>query len=67
MHELRDELNQYGEVVESLAERAQKVVPLKQRRQPVTRPIPIVAVCNYKKDKVKTKLKIYYFNHSHCE
>jgi len=52
MHDLREELNQYAEVVESLAERAQKVVPLKQRRQPITRPIPIVAVCNYKKDSV---------------
>lgn len=52
MQELREELNQYGEVVESLADRAQNVVPLKQRRQPVTRPIPILAVCNYKRSGV---------------
>ena len=52
MQELREELNQYGEVVQSLAERAQDVVPLKQRRQPVTRPIPILAICNYKQNNV---------------
>jgi len=54
MQELREELNQYGEVVESLADRAQNVVPLKQRRQPVTRPIPILAVCDYKRSGVRT-------------
>lgn len=52
MQELREELNQYGEVVQSLAERAQDVVPLKQRRQPVTRPIPILAICSYKQNNV---------------
>ncbi|XP_065222544.1 dystonin isoform X13 [Planococcus citri] len=52
MQELREELNSYSEVVQNLAERAQNVVPLKQRRQPVTRPIPILAVCNYKQNNV---------------
>lgn len=59
MQELREELNQYGEVVQSLAERAQDVVPLKQRRQPVTRPIPILAICNYKQNNVSIIAWIY--------
>lgn len=52
MQELKEELNQYGEVVASLGEKAQNVVPLKQRRQPVTRPIAILAICNYKQGSV---------------
>lgn len=56
MQELREELNQYGEVVQALTERAQNVIPLKQRRQPVTRPMPILAVCNYKQNNVSSEL-----------
>lgn len=52
MQELRDELNTYGEVITTLAERSQNVVPLKQRRQPVTRPLAVLAVCSYKQGNV---------------
>ncbi|XP_054274796.1 dystonin isoform X14 [Macrosteles quadrilineatus] len=52
MQELREELNTYGEVVATLAERAQNVVPLKQRRAPVVRPLPVLAVCSYKQDNI---------------
>lgn len=54
MQELREELNTYGEVLTTLAERAQNVVPLKQRRAPVPRPIPVLAVCSYKQDNVSS-------------
>lgn len=65
MQELREELNQYSEVVQNLAERAQNVVPLKQRRQPVTRPIPILAICNYKQNNVSinvVRAKVKYIS-----
>ncbi|XP_046680757.1 dystonin isoform X30 [Homalodisca vitripennis] len=52
MQELREELNTYGEVIATLAERAQNVVPLKQRRAPVARPLPVLAVCAYKQDNI---------------
>lgn len=35
-----------------LQERAQTVSPIKQRRQPVARPIPVKAVCDYKQQNV---------------
>ncbi|XP_075219843.1 dystonin-like protein short stop isoform X29 [Lycorma delicatula] len=53
MQELREELNAQSDVLTSLAERAQSVVPLKQRRQPVTRPIPVLAVCSYNQGSVR--------------
>nr|QVD39310.1 Dystonin [Schistocerca gregaria] len=48
MQELRDELNQYTTVIQRIAERATEIIPLKQRRQPVTRPTAVTAVCSYK-------------------
>ncbi|KAI4467607.1 envoplakin [Holotrichia oblita] len=50
MQQLRDELNQFGDQIHNLAMRAQEVVPLKLRRQPVTKPLSVVAICNYKKN-----------------
>ncbi|XP_047367850.1 dystonin isoform X35 [Vespa velutina] len=48
MQELREELNNYGEHVQRLVEQAKEVIPMKQRRQPVTRPLQVTCVCNYK-------------------
>lgn len=52
MQSLRDELNSFGDNVQTLTVQAQEVVPLKQRRQPVTRPLPVQAICNYKQANV---------------
>lgn len=52
MQALRDELNTFGDQVQALKTRAQNVVPLKQRRQPITRPMNVTAICNYKKNDV---------------
>ncbi|XP_034249434.1 dystonin isoform X11 [Thrips palmi] len=48
MQELREELNAYGDVVTKLAQRAKEIVPMKQRRMPVTKPMPVVSICSYK-------------------
>jgi hypothetical protein len=48
MQELREELNHYGDVVQGLSEKCKDIVPLKQRRQPVTRPLQVLAICAYK-------------------
>ncbi|VEN49542.1 unnamed protein product, partial [Callosobruchus maculatus] len=50
MQALRDELNVFGDQVQALTARAQDIVPLKQRRQPITRPITVTAICNYKQN-----------------
>lgn len=52
MQNLRDELNTFGDQVQALTARAQDIVPLKQRRQPVTRPLTVTAICNYKQNNV---------------
>ncbi|XP_023287984.1 dystonin isoform X25 [Orussus abietinus] len=48
MQELREELNNYGDHVQRLVEQAKDVVPMRQRRQPVMRPLQITAICSYK-------------------
>ncbi|XP_025831436.1 plectin [Agrilus planipennis] len=50
MQTLRDELNAFGDQVQSLSARAQEITPLKQRKQPITRPITVTAICNYKQN-----------------
>lgn len=58
MQALRDELNAFGDRVQELSGRAQEVLPLKQRRQPVTRPLIVRAICNYKQNNVSIQLPI---------
>ncbi|KFM60284.1 Dystonin, partial [Stegodyphus mimosarum] len=48
MQELRDELSHYSNVVSSLIERSKDIAPLKQRRQPLPRPLRVTAICSYK-------------------
>ncbi|KRJ99284.1 uncharacterized protein Dyak_GE13333, isoform AP [Drosophila yakuba] len=48
MQDLREELNAFGETVATLQRRAQTVVPLNKRRQPVNRQGPVQAICAYK-------------------
>ncbi|XP_014475405.1 PREDICTED: dystonin isoform X27 [Dinoponera quadriceps] len=48
MQELREELNNYGDHVQRLVERAKDVIPMKQRKQPVMRPLQVTCICSYK-------------------
>lgn len=48
MQELREELNNYGDHVQRLVDQSKEIVPMKQRRQPVSRPIQVTAICSYK-------------------
>lgn len=52
MQALRDELNSFGDQLQTLSAKAHEIYPLKQRRQPVTRPLNVVAICNYKQNNV---------------
>lgn len=61
MQSLRDDLNIFGDTVQGLTVQAQDVVPLKQRRQPVTRPLPVKAICNYK----QANVRIFSINYKH--
>lgn len=61
MQSLRDELNAFGDRVQELTVRAQQVLPLKQRRQPVTRPLLVRAICNYKQNNVSIKAFIIVY------
>ncbi|XP_055390515.1 dystonin isoform X43 [Condylostylus longicornis] len=48
MQDLREELNAFGETVQALQQRAQTIIPLKARKQPVNRQSPVQAICAYK-------------------
>ncbi|XP_070505707.1 microtubule-actin cross-linking factor 1 isoform X8 [Chironomus tepperi] len=48
MQDIREELNTFGETVQLLQQRAQNVVPLKQRKQPVNRQCQVQSICAYK-------------------
>ncbi|XP_046739121.1 dystonin isoform X44 [Diprion similis] len=48
MQELREELNNYGDHIQRLVDQSKEIVPMKQRRQPVARPIQVTAICSYK-------------------
>lgn len=48
MQDIREELNTFGETVAVLQQRAQNVVPLKQRKQPVNRQSQVQSICAYK-------------------
>ncbi|XP_055317105.1 dystonin isoform X42 [Sitodiplosis mosellana] len=52
MQDLREELNVFGETVNQLQQRAQNIVPLKQRKQPVNRQIRVQAICAYKQGNI---------------
>lgn len=54
MQELREELNNYGDHVQRLVERAKDVVPMKQRKQPVMRPLQVTCICSYKQVNVSS-------------
>lgn len=54
MQNLRDELNTFGDQVQALTARSQDIVPLKQRSQPITRPITVHVISNYKQNNVST-------------
>ncbi|KAL1415469.1 hypothetical protein MTO96_006813 [Rhipicephalus appendiculatus] len=47
MQELREDLARYAGIVNALLERSRQVLPLKQRRAPLPRPLRVTAVCSY--------------------
>lgn len=57
MQDLREELNDYAENVQSLVQQAKEIVPMKQRRQPVTRPLQVTCVCTYQQVDVSFEFK----------
>uniref|UniRef100_A0A8C6XBL6 Periplakin n=1 Tax=Naja naja TaxID=35670 RepID=A0A8C6XBL6_NAJNA len=56
LHDLEDQekaLDKYEDVVSSLQKRSQQVLPLKYRREPPVKPIPVEALCDYENEQVK--------------
>lgn len=54
MQSLREDLNAFNEQLQLLCERANTIVPLKQRKMPVNRPLQVQAICAYKKNEVSS-------------
>lgn len=52
MQDMREELTKYGDIVQALSNQSREIIPLKQRKTNVTRPIIVTAICNYKQNNV---------------
>ncbi|XP_059607518.1 dystonin isoform X1 [Phlebotomus argentipes] len=52
MQELREEFNNYGDVVQALIQRSHTIVPLHERKQGVLQPKPVHSICSYKQGQV---------------
>lgn len=48
MQELREELNDHGDYVHKLVEQSKDIIPIKQRKQLVTRPLQVIGICDFK-------------------
>ncbi|XP_013790928.1 plectin-like, partial [Limulus polyphemus] len=48
MLDLKEDMTHYKNIVISLVDRSKGIVPLKQRRQPLSEPLKITAICSYK-------------------
>ncbi|CAG9820406.1 unnamed protein product [Phaedon cochleariae] len=67
MQALREELSAFGDQVQTLGERAQDVVPLKQRRQPVTRPTAKNKECTLTDTSGRTKWRVHNAKGVECQ
>lgn len=52
MQELKNDLTRYGNVVSCLGKQSKEIVPLKERRRAITRPVTVTSLCNYNQFKV---------------
>jgi dystonin len=53
MQDMREELTKYGDFIQTLSNQSREIIPLKQRKTNVSRPIIVTAVCNYKQNNVR--------------
>ncbi|CAG0891815.1 unnamed protein product [Cyprideis torosa] len=53
MQNLRAEITTYADVVQSVVDRAKVVIPLKQRKDRLSRPIKVTAICQYKQSSIQ--------------
>jgi hypothetical protein len=60
LQDMRDELTRYGDFVQSLSNQSREIIPLKQRKTNVSRPLNVTAICSYKQNNVSTDGKLKY-------
>ncbi|XP_025027395.1 periplakin [Python bivittatus] len=66
LHELEDQekaLDKYEDVISSLQKRSQQVLPLKYRREPPLKPIPVEALCDYENEQCQVSRGYRYTLH----
>ncbi|GBM08716.1 Plectin [Araneus ventricosus] len=54
MDVLKEDLSKYNDIICSLVQRSNDVLPLKQRKSQPSKPLSITAICNYKSPDVST-------------
>lgn len=62
MQELREELNDYGDYIHKIVDQSKDVIPIKQRKQLVTRPLQVVSICDFKQVNVSFVDYSYYID-----
>ncbi|XP_035712122.1 microtubule-actin cross-linking factor 1 isoform X8 [Folsomia candida] len=50
MQDMREDLTKYGDIITSVSNQSRDIIPLKQRKTNVSRPIIVTAICNYKQN-----------------
>lgn len=55
MQDVREELTRHGDFIQSLSNQSREIIPLKQRKINVTKPIHVTAVCSYRQNNVSLK------------
>lgn len=52
MQDMREDLTKFGDVVQSVSNQSRDIIPLKQRKINVTKPMIVTSICNYKQNNV---------------
>jgi hypothetical protein len=55
MQELREMLNEYKAIVDTLCDKSKEIIPLKLRRKLLSSPIKTTALCSYKQLRVSCR------------
>ncbi|XP_022239565.1 microtubule-actin cross-linking factor 1-like isoform X12 [Limulus polyphemus] len=67
MLELREDMMHYKNIVLSLVDRSKEIVPLKQRRQHLPKPLKVTAICSYKQLNMTVSINEHCWLHDNSQ
>jgi len=57
MQDVREELTKFGDFIQGITNQSREIIPLKQRKTNVVKPIHVTAICTYKQNNVSNALR----------